>query len=323
MWYRIRARTAELLDVPQAGDTWSRGLDGFIILLILVNVIAVILESVASLRLLWGTYFRLLEQVSLVVFSVEYLLRVWSIVDNRWRAEYRDPLWGRLRFMRSPMALIDLLAVLPFWLSMFVPLDLRFLRVARLLRVLKLTRYSAATNLLFSVLREEVRVLGAAMFTLFLLLVLTASATYLVEHPVQPEAFANIPQAMWWAIVTVTTVGYGDVVPVTPLGKVFGSILGFVGVAMVALPAGILASGFSDALNRRRNSLRHDRDRAMRDGVVDAAERRELEARGQSLSLSDDQVAEILAGGAETSLVHAGLCCPHCGKPLDKAVPPA
>jgi voltage-gated potassium channel len=128
---------------------------------------------------------------------------------------------------------------------------------------------------------------------------------------------------MWWAIVTVTTVGYGDVVPITPLGKVFGSILGFVGVAMVALPAGILASGFSDALNRRRNSLRHDRDRAMRDGVVDAAERRELEARGESLSLSDDQVAEILAGGAETPLVHAGLCCPHCGKPLDKAVPPA
>ena len=321
MWYRIRARTAELMDVPQPGDKLSRGLDVFIILLILINVVALILESVESLRMRWGDQFRLLEQMSLLVFSLEYLLRVWSIVDNRWRSEYRHPVTGRLRFMSSPMALIDLLAVLPFWLSMFIPLDLRFLRVARLLRVLKLTRYSAATNLLFSVLREEARVMGAAMFMLFLLLVLTASATYLVEHPVQPEAFANIPQAMWWAIVTVTTVGYGDVVPITPLGKVFGSILGFIGVAMVALPAGILASGFGDVLNRRRNSLRRDRDRAMHDGVVDAAERRELEARGQSLSLSDAQVAEILAGRGGSSPACTGMVCPHCGKALDVTDP--
>jgi voltage-gated potassium channel len=317
MLSRIRARTAEILDVPTPGDHVSRAVDVFIIVLILVNVVAVILESVASLRLRWGDAFRLLEQISLIVFSLEYLLRVWSIVDNRWRAEYRHPLWGRLRFMRSPLALIDLLAVLPFWLSMFVPLDLRFLRVARLLRVLKLTRYSAATNLLFEVLRDEARVIGAAMFTLFLMLVLTASATWLVEHEAQPEVFANIPQAMWWAIITVTTVGYGDIVPITPLGKVLGSVLGFIGVGMVALPAGILASGFSDVINRRRNDLRRQRNRAMADGRVDAEERRILQAHGQSLSLSEDEVDEILDETSPTAPRAGGhATCPHCGGSL-------
>jgi len=319
MLQRIRVRTAQILDVPESQDMVSRGFDIFIILLILVNVVAVILESVASLRLRWIGVFALLEQISLIVFSLEYLLRVWSIVDNRWRAEYRHPLWGRLRFMCSPLALIDLLAVLPFWLSMFIPLDLRFLRVARLLRVLKLTRYSAATNLLFEVLRDEARVIGAAMFSLFLMLVLTASATYLAEHEAQPETFANIPQAMWWAIITVTTVGYGDIVPITPVGKLLGSILGLIGVGMVALPAGILASGFSDVINRRRNNLRREMSRAMADGQVDAEERRILEERGHSLSLSECEVAEILAEQHHhASPVREHVVCPHCGKSLGR-----
>lgn len=314
MWYRVRRRAATILDVSDPNDRTSRIFDSFLIALILINVIAVILESVVSLHVRFGTTFAVIENVSLVVFTVEYLLRIWSIVDNKWRAEYRHPLWGRLRFMRSPMAIIDLLAVAPFWLSMLLPLDLRFLRVARLLRVLKLTRYSAATNLLFEVLRDEARVIGAAMFTLSLMLILTASATYLVEHVAQPEDFANIPQAMWWAIITVTTVGYGDVVPITPLGKVLGAFLGMVGVGMVALPAGILASGFSEALSRRRNTLRRDIDKAMIDGVIDPEERSQLRSRGESLSLSDDEVSDIIED-ERLSAGHAGVC-PHCGKPL-------
>jgi voltage-gated potassium channel len=293
----------------------SRFFDTFLIVLIVVNVVAIILESVAALQARWGAAFEWLETVSVMIFTVEYLLRVWSIVDNRWQPQYQAPLRGRLRFMRSPMALIDLLAILPYWLSMFFAMDLRFLRVLRLLRVLKLTRYSAATNLLFEVLRKEARVIAAAMFTLFLVLVLMASATYVVEHPVQPEAFASIPQAMWWAIVTVTTVGYGDVVPVTPVGKLFGALLGVVGVGMVALPAGILASGFGDVLNQRRSSLRREYRRAMADGVVDDDERKLLRSRAAAYNLSIDEVDDLLEQDSDDRGAPRAVC-PHCGKPL-------
>jgi voltage-gated potassium channel len=306
----MRARLAVILDVPHAGDRVSLWVDRILIGLILFNVIAVVLESVDTLHTRWAAAFYAIELFSVTIFTIEYLVRVWSIVDNQWRPEYQHAIWGRLRFIRSPMAVIDLLAVLPFWLSMFIPLDLRFLRLARLLRVLKLTRYSAATNLLFEVLREEARVMGAAVFMLFLLLMLMASATYYAENGVQPDAFANIPQSMWWAVVTVTTVGYGDVVPITPLGKLFGAALGVVGVGMVALPAGILASGFSNALNRRQCDLRRDVEAALADGIIDAEERERLAVRGQSLSLSETDVADIIAHEPQ----HA--TCPHCGKPL-------
>lgn len=320
MWYRVRARTASILDVPEHGDTVSKYFDLFLIALIVVNVVAVILESVSVLQQRWTDVFYFIEISSLVIFSLEYVFRVWSIIDNKWRPEYAHPLWGRLRFMRSPMAIVDLLAVAPFWLGMFIPMDLRFLRVVRLLRVLKLTRYSAAMNLLFEVLRAEARVIGAAMFTLFLTLIFAASAIYLVEHEAQPEAFANIPQAMWWAIMTVTTVGYGDVVPVTPTGKVLGSFLGLVGVGMVALPAGILASGFSEVLERHRSSLRREYSKAMEDGVIDPDERTQLKKRGASLNLSDEEVEQMLASDGSDSCKSV---CPHCGKPLPEASAPA
>ena len=282
------------------------------------NVVAVILESVDRLQARWGDVFRTIETVSLVIFSIEYVLCVWSIIDNRWRREYRHPVWGRLRFMRSPMAIIDLIAVAPFWLSMFLPMDLRFLRVVRLLRILKLTRYSAATNLLFEVLRDEARVIGAAMFSLFLILVLTASATYLAENEAQPEAFANIPQAMWWGIVTVTTVGYGDVVPVTPIGKLLGALLGLIGVAMVALPAGILASGFGAALSRRRSSLQREYRRASEDGAVDSDELAQLRMHAAAYGLSDNDLQDLVEQDRMPRQARV-VVCPHCGKPLAAA----
>lgn len=316
MWFRVRSRLASILDAADGDDPLSRRFGIFLIIMIVINVVAVVLESVSMLRVRFAGTFSLIETVSLIVFSAEYLLRVWSIVDNRWHAEYHRPLLGRLRFMLTPMAIIDLLAVAPFWLSMFIPLDLRFLRIMRLLRVLKLTRYSAATNLLFKVLRDEARVVGAALFILFVMLVVTGSATYMAENAVQPEAFGNIPQAMWWAIVTVTTVGYGDVVPITPLGKVFGAMLGFIGVGFVALPAGILASGFSNALHRRRDSLRREVDRAMEDGIIGPQELSEIRSHAELMSLADDEVVEIIEQQEPPTPRTAGAVCPHCGKSI-------
>jgi len=311
----IRVRTATLLDVPEPDDHLSRLVDVCLIGLILINFVAVILESVVPLREQWDAQFRLLEVFSVGVFTLEYLLRVWSIVDSPSHTKYRHPVWGRLRFMLTPMAIIDLLAVAPFWLSMFIVLDLRFLRVARLLRVLKLTRYSAAMNLLLEVLREKASVIGAAMFTLFIVLILAASFAYLAEHAAQPEVFSSIPQAMWWAVITVTTVGYGDVVPITTTGKAIGALLSLIGVGMVALPAGILASGFSDAVHRRRNRLRSDVHRAREDGMIDNHERLVLESRARSLSLSDEELADILDQDAQAARYEV-RSCPHCGKPL-------
>lgn len=246
-------------DVRAAGtlrrdDFVARCVDVGLIVLILANGVAVVLESVPSIGRDYRTFFALFERFSILVFTVEYVARLWSIVelDN---PRYKHPLWGRLRYATTPLALIDLLAIVPFYLSFLLPIDLRVLRVLRLVRMFKLTRYSAAMNLLLAALRQELSAIAAVLFVLLLLLVIASSLAYLAEHEVQPQAFGTIPHAMWWAIVTLTTVGYGDVVPITPWGKVVGGLIGIIGIGMVALPAGLLASGFSEQLHQRRREF--------------------------------------------------------------------
>ena len=174
---------------------------------------------------------------------------------------------GRLRYMITPMAVINLFAILPFYLAFFVDADLRILHVLRLLRIFKLTRYASSISLLSQVLKEESRSIGVALFLLLLLRVIAASFTFLAEQGAQPEAFGSIPGAIWWAVITMTTVGYGDVVPVTALGKVFGAVLGVIGVGMVALPGRLARRG----LHRRRTAAA---DRIRRRGRQGAQGRR-------------------------------------------------
>jgi len=311
---RLRRRTYEILEVAEGGDWISRACDTGLILLILVNVAAVILETVEPIQQAHGEAFATFELISVAIFTVEYLLRAWSAVE---RADHcGEAHWkSRLRYLVSPMALIDLLAILPFYLAFLVSVDLRFLRVLRLLRIFKLTRYSSAMTMLLNVFREEASSFCAAFFILIIILILASSGIYLVEQHAQPEAFGSIPHAMWWAMATLTTVGYGDVTPITPFGKLFGACITIVGIGMVALPAGILASGFADQLRRRREALEHEFQVALEDGVIDAAEEQALEARRQELGVSDAAAHDIRRSATKGRMTSAPtVSCPHCGK---------
>ena len=311
----LRRRVCELLEPARRGDQAAQALDLFLILLITGNVAAVVLESIPEIGQAYPAWFRGFEAFSIAVFTVEYVLRVWSAIEQTY-PRYKHPLWGRLRYVASPMAVIDLLAVLPFYLSFLVAIDLRVLRVLRLVRMFKLTRYSPAMNLLLAALREEAQAIAAALFVLLLLFVLASSLAYLAEHEAQPATFGTIPQAMWWAIVTLTTVGYGDVVPITPWGKVVGGLVGIIGIGMVALPAGLLASGFSDQLHQRRREFEVAVDRILATGTIGPEEGDELRAFRDRLGLSDHQAAEIVRLLAQQ---RRAAHCPHCGQPLGSA----
>ncbi|NQU57070.1 MAG: ion transporter [Rhodospirillales bacterium] len=309
-----RQRAHEILDISLPHDKVGRFIDLCLIILIALNVGAVIFETLPGLDQGWRDFFFWFEVFSIVIFSLEYVLRVWSAVDDD-EVDYHHPIFGRLRYMLTPMALIDLLVILPFYLGFFVAFDLRFLRVLRLLRIFKLTRYSSSMSLLLNVLRDEGRAIGAAMFVLMLMLVLTASLAYLAEHKVQPEAFGSIPAAMWWAVITMTTVGYGDVVPITVWGKLMGAAIGILGIGMVALPAGLLSSGFSNELHRRRKKYSDMVETALEDGVISDEEEEALKEVRMDLGIRNDDAKEIIEAERRVSEDKI-TTCPHCGKSL-------
>jgi len=310
----LRQRTHEILDISLPHDKAGRVVDVFLISLIALNVLAVIFETIPDLSESWLNTFFWFEVFSVGVFTVEYVLRVWSAVDDD-EEDYRHPILGRLKYMLTPMALIDLFVILPFYLGFFVDFDLRFLRVLRLLRVFKLTRYSSSMSLLLNVLRDEGKAIGAALFVLMLMIVITASLTFLAEHKAQPEDFGSIPAAMWWAVITMTTVGYGDVVPVTVMGKLMGAAIGVLGIGMVALPAGLLSSGFSNELHRRRKEYSDKVESALQDGVLTLEEEEELREAREGLGIRAEDAKEILDTELRISGDKVGKC-PHCGEPL-------
>jgi len=304
-----------MLEAPERDGATGRLLDGALILLIMLNLVAVVLESVPEMRHDWQAQFHAFEIFSIAVFSIEYLLRVWCNADNPDFAAH-GPLAARLRYMLTPLAVVDLLAILPFYLALLIGIDLRFLRALRLLRVFKLTRYFSAMGVLLEVLREEARAFGAALFVLMVIMILASSGMYLFEHQAQPEAFGSIPAAMWWAVATLTTVGYGDVTPITAGGKVFGACITIIGIGMVALPAGILASGFSDHLHSRRQRFQQQVDMALSDGIISEEEHQQLEISRETLALSAREANQI----RERSVHHhqaTDRLCPCCKRPLN------
>lgn len=245
---RLKQRVRDIVQIPSpAGDKLGRVFDITIVSLIILNTAAVILETLPEFDA-YSRWFYIFEIVSVIVFIVEYMLRLWSIPSD---PEFAHPLWGRLRWMGTPFAVIDILAIVPIFLF---ALDLRFLRVVRVLRILKLGRYNESVQILGNVLKRSRAELTTSLFLVILALILTSSFMYYAEREAQAEVFSSIPAAMWWAIVALSTTGYGDAVPITVWGKIFGGITALLGVATIALPVGILSSSFVQEIEARRKN---------------------------------------------------------------------
>jgi voltage-gated potassium channel len=245
MLVTFRSFLHQLLDYHDGGQTPAeRVLDGILLTLVSLNATAVVLDSVKVLDQQYHALFVGVELVSLYVFTLEYLARVWSCVED---PRYQQPWQGRLRFMLTPLALIDLLAVLPFFLA-FGGLSLRLARLLRVVRILKVARYVKALHLIEYVIRRKRTELLVAMGVIGVMLLLVSTLMYAIESEAQPDKFGSIPDTMWWGVATLTTVGYGDVFPITPAGKVLSSVIAVLGLGLFAIPTGILASGFSEHL---------------------------------------------------------------------------
>ncbi len=246
-----KRRIFETLEKGEGDDRLSKRFDIFIMSLILLNVAAVILETVESIHNSIPEVFYYFEIFSIVVFSIEYLGRLWTCT---YFEKYQHPIWGRVRFFFSFAGLIDLLAILPFYLPLVFAMDgrvLRILRLFRILRIFKMGRYSTAFNLITRVISQRKEELLISLTIVLVVLVMASSMMYYIEHEVQPDNFSSIPATMWWGVATLTTVGYGDVYPITPLGKVLGAFISIMGVGIFALPAGIIAAGFESEIRKR------------------------------------------------------------------------
>ena len=307
----MRKRIFDVLDVSAAGGLTGRLVSIILISLIVTSAVTSILASIQDLYTEYRVWFGGLEIFMVSVFTVEYVLRIWSCVESPDPRFHHQGFRGRVRYALTPLLVIDLLAILPFYLGLWIGADLMYLRVFRLFRLFKLTRYSPAMGLMLTVLRKEARAFGAAMFIMLVVLVITSSGIYLVENEAQPDKFSSIPAAMWWAVATLTTVGYGDVTPITNWGKVFGACITIVGVGMVALPAGILASAFSNELRLRREEYADMVEAALRDGKINRDEQQKLEEKRLDLGIDSADAATI-----EDSVEKSTAVCPHCGEPL-------
>ncbi|AFS83274.1 ion transporter [Candidatus Nitrosopumilus sediminis] len=247
---RALQRTYEILE-GTTDDKVTKTFQFFIIALITVNVIVVIIETEESVLDEYGYLFTPFEVFSIIIFTSEYIGRIMVCKLN---PKYQNSKLGFIRFVFTPMMLVDLAAILPFFLP-FVVADTRFIRIIRLLRLFrlfKLARYSDPMQTLGHVFKSKAGDLAVAFFILFIVLIFASSLMYHAEHEVQPEAFSSIPASMWWGIVTLTTIGYGDVYPVTVPGKLIAAGVAVIGIAVYAIPTGIMASAFTEELRKKK-----------------------------------------------------------------------
>lgn len=310
----VRHRLAILLEPKADQSILGKSIDLLLALLILLNVAAVVIATVPSIGQQYKQEFEWFNVFSVLVFSVEYVLRLWTCVelDDSPSSHTKK----RVRYFFSPMAIIDFLVILPFYIGLFVSVDLRILRVLRLLRIFKLGRYSSAMQMLLQAFKQEYKVLFASFSILLIMMVLAASGIYMIEKDIQPEVFGSIPAAMWWAMATLTTVGYGDVIPITAWGRFFGGTITLLGMGMVALPAGILASSFSEQVHKKREIFRLKVKQALADGKVTQQELDELELLRRQLDIERSEAEVMFNLLDKRSRKPAPSHCPHCHKKI-------
>lgn len=317
---KIYKKIAELFDDQNTAQL-SRAVDGVIIFTIILTIVSIILESEPALNKSFKPIFLSIEYFSLIIFTVEYVCRLWTAPLNE-NPHGLTPARARIQYILSFHAIIDLLAILPFVLSFFA-IDLRFLRVIRLLRIFKLTRYNSAMNTLISVIKLEYKALLSVIFVIIIILIISSSCIYLIEHKAQPEQFGSILKSMWWAIVTLATVGYGDAAPITPLGKLFGGAIIIVGIGLVALPAGLLASAFSEQLHRNKSDYIKAIKYALEDGIITAEEHKMLKRLQDKYDIRDEDATNLIHQQLQ-ELTQKTIAqvqnhshkhqCPHCGE---------
>jgi voltage-gated potassium channel len=243
----LRRRLYLILSPDEKGGTIEKVFELVLITTIILNILLIVLDSIPSLHVPYAALFSGFETFSLVFFTIEYIARVYSIVEN---PKYTHPIHGRLKYIRRPIAIVDLLAILPFYFR-FLTIDLRFLRIFRLMalfRMFKIARYLHALTIFQRVLRDRKEQLVLSFIFILFILIVISFVMFYVENAAQPDKFSSIPETMWWGVATLTTVGYGDVVPITSLGKFLGGVFAIAGVGLLALPAGILSSGFFEML---------------------------------------------------------------------------
>lgn len=253
-----KEKVFDIVSKDDGDNKASRIFDLLIMTLIVLSIVSIVLESFDDLNTRYRTLFSVFETFTVIVFTVEYILRIWT-ADLLYPGQ-RHP---RLKYITSFLAVIDLLAILPFYLP-FIAADMRFLRMVRLfrlfrlLRVFKFGRYLEALQTVVQVIRSSASRLIISVILCFFVMLFSAIIMYTVENPVQPEQFPNVIASLWWAICTLTTVGYGDVYPVTAIGRFFAAVISLVGIGVIAIPTGIIAAGFTSAINRDSDGDEND-----------------------------------------------------------------
>jgi voltage-gated potassium channel len=287
-------RIAEIINKGGHGDRASRQFDLALSILILANILAVSLESVSTLGNQFGVYFLAFEIFSVTIFLIEYLLRIWT-APHFHKHKRPSSLKSRLAYTCSLTGMIDLFAILPSILQFILPgTDLRWIRAIRLIRLLKMSHYSSAIEDLYSAIYAERRAFGAALYLLFIALFLSSAAMYVAENTAQPDKFSSIPETMWWALITLTTVGYGDVSPITPVGKIIGGFTALSGVCTVALLTGIVGSAFASQMAKRKAIFEAEVQDALADGVLSEDEARRIEKLRREFSFSEEHAIAII-----------------------------
>jgi len=331
----LKSQLFHTLEPYGSNNQFGRWFDWFLIALIIANIVAVMAETVPWIQQDYGQQLFWFEVVSVIIFTLEYLTRIWvCVLEEEHKFKRQSSFKHRLKYMLRPMSIIDLLAILPFYLGMFISVDLRVLRLLRLTRMLKLGRYSSSMQTLNRVIANEYRVLIAALAFLMMIMIIAATGMYYLERTAQPENFGSIPKALWWSVITLSTVGYGDVTPITTAGRFFSALFILMGVALFALPAGILASSFTEQMSQRRDKFRLSVLEMLASGQLSMTELDHLEHIRKKLGLSKEE-AELLFNSlrkqkqanespsqdirAQDTEKHSLKRCPTCNQRIDKS----